>query len=133
MTLVRTASCRCGQLSVDVSGEPVRISVCHCLKCQRRSGSSFTAQARFPDTAITIRGESKVYEHLGDNGSVGVFHFCPHCGATVFYKAGPFPDLTAVAIGAFADPSFPAPSVSIYENRKHRWVEIIGFGIEHDR
>ena len=130
--MTRTATCRCGQLSATFVGEPVRISVCHCLKCQRRSGSSFTAQARFTDVAITILGQSKIYEHAGDSGTVGVFHFCPDCGATVFYKAGPFPDLTAIAIGAFADPTFPAPAVSIYENRKHRRVEIVGEDIEHD-
>ena len=130
--ITRTASCRCGQLSVTCTGEPVRISVCHCLKCQQRSGSSFTAQARFPDSAVAIHGSSKIYEHAGDSGRVGVFHFCPNCGATLYYKAGPFPDLTAVAIGAFADPAFPAPSVSIYENRKHGWVEIVGEEIEHD-
>ena len=105
--------------------------MCHCLKCQRRSGSAFTAQARFPDEAIAISGEYKIYEHAGDSGAVGVFHFCPKCGATVFYKAGPFPDLTAIAIGAFADPTFPAPSVSVYESRKHPWVTIKGDGIEH--
>jgi hypothetical protein len=132
MTSIRTATCRCGQLSATCTGEPVRVSVCHCLKCQRRSGSSFTAQARFHDTEITIHGESKIYEHAGDSGSVGIFHFCPNCGATVFYKAGPFPDLTAIAIGAFADPAFPAPSFSIYESRKHQWVDIVGEGIEHD-
>lgn len=110
----------------------MRISVCHCLKCQQRSGSSFTAQARFPDSAVSITGVSKLYEHPGDSGAVGKFYFCPNCGATVFYKAGPFPNLTAVAIGAFADPSFGAPSVSIYENRKHKWVEIVGDSIDHD-
>jgi hypothetical protein len=129
---IRTAECRCGQLRVECSGEPVRISVCHCLKCQRRSGSSYAAQARFPDDAIRIHGQSSVYEHAGDSGAIGTFHFCPKCGATVFYKAGPFPDLTAVAIGAFADPNFPAPSFSIYESRKHAWVEIVGEDLEHD-
>jgi hypothetical protein len=130
--MTRTATCRCGQLSVTCTGEPVRISVCHCLKCQQRSGSAFTAQARFPDATLTIKGESQIYEHAGDSGAVGKFHFCPNCGATVFYKAGPFPDLTAVAIGAFADPTFPSPSFSVYENRKHRWVEIVGDDIAHD-
>jgi hypothetical protein len=130
--VTRTASCRCGQLSVACTGEPVRISVCHCLKCQQRSGSSFTAQARFPDAAVSVTGNSKLYEHSGDSGAIGKFYFCPNCGATVFYKAGPFPDLTAVAIGAFADPSFGAPSFSIYENRKHPWVEIVGDDIHHD-
>jgi hypothetical protein len=33
------------------------------------------------------------------------------------------PDILAVAIGAFADPGFPAPGVSVYERRQHSWVE----------
>jgi hypothetical protein len=41
------------------------------------------------------------------------------------------PGVTAVAIGAFADPAFPAPLFSMNENRKHNWVEIIG-EVEHD-
>lgn len=44
----RTASCSCGQLQIEVQGEPVRVSVCHCLACQRRTGSLFGEQARFP-------------------------------------------------------------------------------------
>ena len=52
-----TASCRCGQLPATVTGEPVRVSVCHCLDCQRRSGSAFAAQARFPAETVTIEGE----------------------------------------------------------------------------
>ncbi len=78
--MTRTATCRCGQLSVTCTGEPVRVSVCHCLKCQQRSGSSFTAQARFPDSAVAIHGASKIYKHAGDSGAVGVFHFCPNRG-----------------------------------------------------
>jgi hypothetical protein len=40
--------------------------------------------------------------------------------------------LTAIAIGAFADPEFPAPSFSMYENRKHQWVDILGKDVEHN-
>ena len=130
--MTRTASCRCGQLSVDCVGEPARVSVCHCLNCQRRSGSAFSAQARFPDTALTIHGRAQSYEPASEGGAKAIFHFCPDCGATVFYKAGPFPDMTAVAIGAFADPDFPPPSISVFENRKHRWVAIVGEGVVHD-
>ena len=35
------AECSCGQLQVDADGDPVRISMCHCLACQRRTGSAF--------------------------------------------------------------------------------------------
>ena len=127
----RTAACRCGQLSAVCTGEPVRVSVCHCLDCQRRSGSVFAAQARFPADAVTVSGQHKVYEHVGDSGNKADFHFCPTCGSTLWYHARPHRELFAIAIGAFADKDFPAPHYSVWEERKHAWVTIDGDGIEH--
>jgi hypothetical protein len=129
--VIRTATCRCGQLSATASGDPVRISVCHCLDCQKRSGSAFAAQARFPADRVTIAGEQRSYVHLGDSGRTTEFHFCPTCGASLFYIGGGFPDLIAIAVGGFADPAFPPPQFSVWEERKHRWVEITGDGVEH--
>jgi hypothetical protein len=129
---MRRATCRCGRLSAECQGEPVRVSVCHCLTCQKRSGSAFAAQARFPEAAVTIGGEVRMYREVGDSGGAGEFGFCPHCGATVFYRIDAMPGVVAVAIGAFADPTFPAPRFSVYENRKHGWVDIVGEGIVHD-
>lgn len=128
--MTRTATCACGQLSIACEGDPVRISVCHCLNCQKRSGSSFAAQARFPVDQTTVTGESKQWSKAGDEGGVAIFDFCPACGSTVFYHAVAQPELVAVAIGAFADPSFAAPNYTVYESRKHAWVEIVGDGIE---
>ena len=128
----RAATCRCGQLKAECHGEPVRISVCHCLNCQRRSGSSFSAQARFPVDQVRISGDSTEWVHVGENGSATDFHFCPLCGSTVWYQGGGLPDLIAVAIGGFADPDFPAPYFSVWEARKHAWVQITGDGVEHD-
>lgn len=128
---MRRATCRCGQLVAECEGEPVRVSVCHCLSCQQRSGSAFAAQARFPNEAVTITGESRAWTAVSDSGSEAVFHFCPTCAATVYYRAGPFPDLVAIPIGAFADPNFPPPEYSVYEDRRHRWVTITGDAIEH--
>jgi hypothetical protein len=128
---MRTASCRCGQLSAICSGEPVRVSVCHCYDCQRRSGSVFAVQARFPADAVTISGEHKVYEHIGDSGNAASFHFCPECGATLWYHARPHQDLFAIPVGAFADRDFPTPRFSVWEGRKHGWVSVAGEGVEH--
>jgi hypothetical protein len=128
----RVASCRCGQLRVECRGEAVRISVCHCLNCQRRSGSSFAAQARFPADQVRFSGDSTAWVHVGDNGQATDFHFCPTCGSTVWYQGGGMPELIAVAIGAFADPDFPAPDFSVWETRKHAWVQITGEAVEHD-
>lgn len=119
----RVASCSCGQLTVTTRGEPVRVSICHCLACQRRTGSVFGVQARFPRDAAEIAGDSKAYVRIGDEGNEVTFHFCPVCGATVHYAVAGYDDgRIAIPVGAFADPQFPAPSVSVYETRRHSWV-----------
>lgn len=128
----RTATCRCGQLSTTVTGEPVRVSVCHCLECQKRSGSAFAFQARWPDENVTHSGDFREWSNTGDSGGTGVFRFCPTCGSTVSYVIDRLPGLTAIAVGAFADPGFPAPEYSLYENRKHRWFEITDEKVEHN-
>lgn len=119
----RLAACSCGQLQAHVSGDPVRISVCHCLACQRRTGSVFGAQARFPRAAVTVVGTSAEYVRVGDEGTSATFGFCPKCGATVYYTGGDT-ETTAIPVGAFADPSFAAPTVSVYEERMHAWVRM---------
>ena len=128
-SLDHPASCRCGQLRATATGTPVRISVCHCLNCQKRSGSAFAAQVRFPATQVTTSGEAKTYTATGDNGAAH-FHFCPDCGSTVYYKNDSLPDTIAIALGAFDDPYFVTPTVSVWEERQHEWVEIAG-DVEH--
>ena len=120
----RIASCSCGQLTASVSGEPTRISICHCLACQRRTGSVFGAQARFPAEHVRIEGESSEYVRVGDEGTRATFRFCPKCGAIVYWTGGDGGKTVAIPIGAFADPSFPTPTVSVYEERMHAWVRV---------
>lgn len=132
MTMTRTAECRCGQLTATCSGDPVRVSVCHCLACQRRTGGPFAAQARFAVAAVQMGGEWRVWERVADSGRRAWFRWCPDCGATVAYTNEGMDDQIAIPVGAFADPAFPAPGFSVYENRKHPWIEIVGDAIEHD-
>ena len=73
---LRTASCSCGQLQVQVTTEPLRVSVCHCLACQRRTGSVFGAQARFAKEAVSISGTSTEFVRTGDEGTKATFRFC---------------------------------------------------------
>ena len=120
----RTASCSCGQLTAIARGEPGRISICHCLECQKRTGSVFGVQARFPEDAVTIAGRSTQFARTGDDGTTARFHFCPDCGATVFYRMDAIPGFVAIPVGVFADPTFPAPFVSVYGSRKHAWVRL---------
>jgi hypothetical protein len=97
--------------------------MCHCLACQRRTGSAFAIQARFPSDRVHVVGRFSDYLRLSDEGGEQrTFHFCPNCGGTVFYTTADAPDVIAVPVGAFADPSFPPPTVSVYDSRRHPWV-----------
>src|SRR5436190_298968 len=103
----RQAACSCGQLRLTADGEPVRVSICHCLACQRRTGSAFGVQARFDVDQVHTEGRYSEYIRISDEGEERVvFCFCPECGATVFYKPRSAPELVAVPVGAFADPTF---------------------------
>ena len=98
--------------------------MCHCLACQRRTGSAFGIQARFLRDRVHTEGRSTEYTRISDEGGHGTFHFCPDCGATVFYFIGGEDDVVAIPVGAFADPTFPAPTRSVYETRRHEWVSV---------
>jgi len=126
------ASCRCGQLTAIASGEPVRVSVCHCLACQKRSGSAFATQARWPAEQVAIEGRSSSWVGTADSGNRVTFNFCPDCGSDVHYEIdGKFDGLVAIPLGAFDDPYFARPHFSVWEKRKHDWVAITGDDIEH--
>jgi hypothetical protein len=118
----RVASCSCGQLRLACEGEPVRVSICHCLECQTRTGSVFGTQARFARECVTIEGRATQWTRAGDSGLLATFNFCPVCGSTVCWEAAWAPGFVTVAVGAFADPSFPPPHVSVYEERQHPWA-----------
>jgi hypothetical protein len=123
------ASCSCGQLTLVTRGDPIRVAMCHCFACQRRTGSTYGAQARFATENVTITGTSTEFVRVGDEGTHIRFHFCPTCGATVYYWFGDG-SFRAVPVGAFADPTFPPPTFSVYEERRHPWVSVPD-GAEH--
>jgi hypothetical protein len=122
--IARAACCSCEQLTATVKGESIRVSACHCLACQRRTGSVFGARARFRSDDVAIKGESKQYAREGDKGSKITFNFCSNCGATLYYSVDDRTGFIAILVGAFADPNFPAPTFSVYEDRKHAWVSL---------
>jgi hypothetical protein len=129
---IRHAACSCGQLKAACEGEPVRLSMCHCLECQKRTGSIFGVQARWPRGQVKLEGKFAKFRRTGDSGKWVAFYFCPACGSTLYWMYDDMPDVVAVAVGNFADPKFPPPKISVYEERKHpwfRWAE--GMQVEH--
>lgn len=122
---VRTARCHCGALELACDGEPRKVSLCHCLDCQRRSGAPFSVAAFYArDTVRLTRGDASVYERGSASGHPVRFHFCGRCGSNVWWEPQRMPDLVGVAVGAFADPEFPPPQQAVFARDRHVWVEL---------
>jgi hypothetical protein len=123
--MTRSASCVCGQLSVNVTGEPERVNMCNCSACQRRSGSAFQIGAWFRDERVTaINGERRVYKRLAAEGRSVDLYFCPTCGVSVYARADLRPGWTLLHGGCFADPDFPKPTHLLFTRNRYKWVQL---------
>ena len=120
----RLATCACGQLELRCEGEPQGVSLCHCLECQKRTGSTYGIAAFFLKTDVEASGRAARYSRPSDSGFSVHFNFCPECGSTVFWEPERKPEAVAVAVGAFADPAFPAPGKAVYDEHRRPWVSI---------
>ena len=112
-----------GNCAFKSKAKPRGVGICHCLACQQRTGSVFAALASF-SAPFKVFGAATEYVRVGDQGARFTFRFCPICGATVFHTEDGHNESVSVAVGAFADPGFPAPRLSIYESRRHPWVQL---------
>ncbi len=101
------------------------MSVCHCFACKRKTGSAFGFGAWFRENDVATGGRAMEFVRIGDDGGRITNSFCPNCGTTLFWTIDRLPGVVAVSAGAFADLSFPTPSVSVYDqSRRYPWVEI---------
>jgi hypothetical protein len=130
----RDASCHCGKLLLRCTGEPSKISLCHCLDCQRRTGSLFSVAAFFPRSCVApAGGEARTFRRPSASGFDVTFHFCPECGSTLWWEAERLPDLIGVAAGAFADCNFPMPEQAVWTEYQHEWLELPPGIVPHSR
>ena len=124
------ARCSCGALTLTLPEPSKLVVACHCLDCQRRTGAPFGVGAFYPIDAVAISGIPKEYTRDAASGRKVHSYFCPNCGSTIYWKADNLPSLIGVAVGALADPKYPAPARSVFEQSKHNWVQIDG-AVEH--
>ena len=125
------ARCGCGGVTLSLA-EPSRLVVaCHCIDCQRRTGAPFGLGAFYPTEAVAISGRPRIFSRAAASGGTVSNYFCPDCGSTVFWKSTSLPAMIGVAVGAMADPAYPAPVRSVFERSRHAWVAIEAEGVEH--
>ena len=103
------AKCLCGALSLKLRETSKLIVACHCLACQRRTGSPFGLGVFHAIDTVEITRTATEFIHVGDSGRKVRCYSCPTCGSTVYWKPDVLPSLIGVAVGALGDPAFRLP------------------------
>lgn len=100
--------CVCGFLRYVTHGDPLRVVVCHCTWCQRRTGTAFAVEPMFKAEQIEILGGPPTkYRHISDESGRWLdVEFCPKCGTNIGFTLEWRPGLRAVDAGTFDDPSW---------------------------
>lgn len=124
MITERTATCACKNIEITLSANPDAVIVCSCTECQRRTGSAFGISAYYSESKLASKsGETNSYKRISDSGEQLEFFFCVNCGTSVWWIADIAPGYLAASGGCFADPEFPVPLMSFWEETKHPWVK----------
>ena len=120
----REGGCSCGAVRYRLTAEPMFTHCCHCLNCQRQTGSAFVINLLLDaDRVEMIAGEPQPVDVWRDDGSTQRIHRCPTCQVAVFSEYGR-PEVRFVRAGTLDDPSSVRPDVHIYTRSKVPWVEL---------
>ena len=108
MTGENTGGCICGTVRFTTIGEPMRITVCHCTWCQRRTGSAFGVEVVYRDDQVAFAGEETGrYRHTSDESGRWLdIAFCRRCGGNLGFTLEAAPGIRTLPAGAFDDPSW---------------------------
>jgi hypothetical protein len=115
-----TGGCLCRAIRYQCSAEPVAMANCHCHDCQRATGTAFAAGVLVPRSSVTITGDVKYYDVVGDSGSIISRGFCPNCGSRLFGKRASG-DLITIMAGSLDDPSWFRPAMDFYAASAQPW------------
>lgn len=113
--------CLCGEVSFEVTADPLFAGYCHCSDCQKSSGTGHTCVTAFPRAAVTVHGKTTTYAVEAHSGDTMTRHFCPRCGGRLFAQSSRMPEIFAITATAFDDSSFFEPKASMFASRRQAW------------
>jgi hypothetical protein len=121
---VREGGCACGEVRYRLTAEPLIVHCCHCLNCQRQTGSAFVINLVIEaDRVELLAGEPQAVDvPRGKSGKQRIFR-CPTCQVAVFSRYTRA-TIRYVRGGTLDDPAGVTPDVHIYTRSKLPWVEL---------
>lgn len=124
MSAVREGGCACGAVRYRLASDPLFVHCCHCLSCQRQTGSAFVVNLLIEgDRVELLAGDPQPVEVPRDDGSTQRIFRCPACQVAVFSEYGR-PEVRFVRGGTLDEPSGITPDVHIYTRSKLPWVTL---------
>ena len=118
---IRTGRCLCGAVRFETEGPPLLVARCHCLDCQRLTGTGHSTGAMFAESRLRLRGAVREFQLTSEAGRVVTRVFCPACGSPILGKNEGMPGYVTLSLGALDDSSGFEPSVEIFTRSKRPW------------
>jgi hypothetical protein len=119
---VLIGGCQCGRVRYRVEPGPTRLVVCHCLMCQKQSGSAFGMSLGMSPRAFQLtEGELKTFDVTCDSGRIKTCAFCPGCGTRIYNQTS---GRMSIKAGTLDDTSSLRPVAHYWTKRKQPWVTI---------
>ena len=115
--------CACGTVRYRLKSKPLFVHCCHCLNCQRQTGSAFVINILIEADRVQVVGEPQAVDVPRDDGSKQRIHRCPDCQIAVFSEYGR-PQVLFVRAGTLDRPAAVTPDVHIFTKSKLPWVEL---------
>jgi len=123
-----TGGCLCGAVRFEVDEPPISANYCHCTRCQRRTGTAASAQARIvPGSLRIISGEELVRAFKPEDGFPK--EFCSACGSALWSRNPDNPEALSVRMGAFDEDPGVLPSSRQYVAYAAAWEPIPDDGL----
>jgi len=108
MADAKTGGCVCGSIRFRTIAEPLRITICHCTWCQRRTGTAFGTEVVFESGQVEMTGPGVTrYRHTSDGSGRWLdIEFCGKCGSNLGFTLEAAPGVRTLPAGAFDDPQW---------------------------
>jgi hypothetical protein len=120
----REGGCACGATRYRLASEPLFVHCCHCLNCQRQTGSAFVVNLLIEaDRVEPIAGAAEPVDVPRDDGSVQRIFRCPRCQIALYSEYGR-PEVRFVRAGTLDEPAGIVPDVHIFTRSKVGWVVV---------
>jgi hypothetical protein len=124
VTVAREGGCSCGAVRYRLTSEPLFTHCCHCLNCQRQTGSAFVINLLIEaDRVERLSGDPQPVDVPRDHGDTQRIFRCPACHVAV-YSQYTRPTVLFVRGGTLDNPSSIEPDVHIFTKSKLPWVTL---------